>query len=401
MRRFLRVWVATGAAVGTLAAAGGVFVGCGNSTAGSGAVPDASNDGTMSDGSEDAPGLDSPSVSESGADTGVETSTPIDSGGDSSDATTDATDGGQPDATDGGSSGDTGDALVDATDGGDGTIGDAGPDSADAALDVADAAKPNNGPQLLAFANAEVDAICQWLVGCCNTSFPLAADGGSYKMASCVSHYTEYGWEGNLPSNYALFNDGQMVLDTSKVSVDADGGVSGSCIAAIHGLNGHCSQTALEWTNVTNACQLAIYGANPIGTACNSSFECAPGAYCAPPTPDGGVEGLCTALASQGQPCQPTIEPTNTVLGPVPDFSCNYLGQGGTGLYCDLIDPSSNSNYGKCEPVIATNMGNCTSASGYYDDNACSNASGGKLCGDNNCGTSASYPYSGQCNAYK
>jgi hypothetical protein len=264
---------------------------------------------------------------------------------------------------------------------------DSGADAADATPDssVVDAAP--DGPTLveqeeLAFAEQESNAICTWELGCC----PGGLGSGTYNLPACVSLFNGYGWEANQPQQFT-FNRGYIAFNATQAA---------TCLSTIKNLP--CgTQTAAQWGAVTNACELVLYGTIPANqSGCLNSFECASGTYCAAPG-DGGV-GVCTPLATQDQPCDTAI---NSPDDTIPDYMCSYLGSGNTGLYCDLIDPQGSAKYATCQPLLSTSGASCVNGtSGYEDDQACSAASGGALCGDLGCGTTASYPYPGFCSIF-
>lgn len=325
--RSLRAAMVAVSAAGVLAGlAGAAATGCGSNN----------NTALPGDGGHDATGdvvtdttqFDSPSEtsSDSGSDGGSDTSVPEDSG-------------------------DTG-----------------SPDAADAST------------AMQAFANAEVAAICQEQIAGCP---PL--DAGSYSLAACEAAKAGYGWEGNLPDDYLVFQRGKVNFDSAKAA---------TCLAAIAALPTG-TQTAAQWGAVTQACELVFTGVLSAGqSGCATSFECSSGTYCAPAA-DGGI-GTCTALATQGQPCDTAIAST---LNPIPDFMCSYQGSSNTGLFCNII--ANSANMGTCQPLLTANASDCggDTPGAYFDDQACAAASGGPLCGDLGCGTTASYPYPGWCQA--
>jgi hypothetical protein len=228
----------------------------------------------------------------------------------------------------------------------------------------------------------------------CNNWQPCCpAAGGPYDMNACIGAYENYGWEGNLPfTQTALATPGTVLIDPTKAA---------NCLAAVRAIP--CGmQTAAQWSAVTQACTGVLRGTIAIGqSGCNASVECVSGAYCSFAA---GGAGVCTALATQGRPCNPAwLFPAGStqVVEPRPDEICSYLASSNTGLYCDLIDAVGSANYQTCQPLLASG-GTCSNGlSGsayYYDDQACPAA--GDLCGDNNkCGGTATYPYggSGEC----
>jgi hypothetical protein len=259
-------------------------------------------------------------------------------------------------------------------------------DAADSGAD----APEYDGSMLTQYALNQATAYCTRELGCCP-----GMDAGGYDLAGCQNLLAGLGWEGTLPQNYQVFNRPFVVMDQARAA---------GCLAAIAALP--CgTQTPAQFAAVTSACEFVFTGTIPVGqSGCISSFECAPsaaidaggGAYCNKPA-DAGV-GVCTALATAGQPCDTAI---NSADPTIPDYMCSYLASSNTGLYCDLIDPAGSPNYATCQPLLAAPMAPCTNATSmYFDDQACGAASGGPLCGDNGCGTSASYPYVGFCNTF-
>src|SRR5262249_18517211 len=141
-------------------------------------------------------------------------------------------------------------------------------------------------PLGLVVAIDEATAYCRRWLNCC----PGGLDGGSYDLQRCVNSNTTLGWEGTLPLDMRVYSRGHITVDQGKAT---------SCSAALTSFP--CgTQTPAQWGAITSACQLVVQGTIPSNApGCISSFECAPGNYC-DPTVDGG---LCTALATRGQPC--------------------------------------------------------------------------------------------------
>lgn len=236
-----------------------------------------------------------------------------------------------------------------------------------------------SSPPGLVFATQEATAMCNAYIGCC----PGGADGGtSYNLQNCISNLRDYGWEGTLPANEAVYNRGNITLNSSKTA---------GCLSALQAFP--CgTQTAAQWATITDACEGVFQGTIAVGQGgCVSSFECAPSSYC-DPTVDGG---LCTPLATQGQPCNTVI---NTDIDPLPDQMCSYLASGSPAMFCDLINNQPDA--ATCQPVLANGALCQNNTTGYYDDQAC--PASGPMCGDNGlCGGTSTYPViSGFCTAY-
>jgi hypothetical protein len=349
MRGLRGAAVALGAACFATVATGFIGAGCGSSNTTSGSTSDSGSADSTADSTQ--PEQDS-SATDSSQDisTMTDSSAPTDSSTSPIDSSTAPTDSAS-DVADSGSAGDSADA--------------------------ADAGNP-----VLAFAMAEATAICEHFQPCCPA---LPADAGmAYSLTDCIASYRGYGWEGNLPYDQNALIRGKLTVNEIQAA---------ECLAAINSTNLPCpQQTAAGWSAVTNACEGVLQGVIGIGqTGCVSSFECVPGSYCNPAVP-----GTCTALATQGQPCNTVI---NTPDEPIPDEMCSYLGSSSNGMFCDLIDPSTSPKYATCQPLLAAGATCVNATTQWYDDQAC--PASGALCGDNNeCGGTASYPYAGSGECY-
>jgi hypothetical protein len=283
------------------------------------------------------------------------------------------------------------DSGTDATDGevetGTETGSETGPDSAPEAMtdggpdvmpDVV-FADSDAGPIGYVVALAEATAYCTKWLSCC------PQDAG-YNVQGCINATTTFGWEGTLPLLMSVYYRGNITVNQTKAA---------SCVNALNAFP--CGmQTAGQWEAITAACEGVIQGTIATNSpGCVDSFECAPGNYC-DPTVDGG---LCTALATQGQPCNTKIRDpyagtdAGGGIAPYADQMCSYLGSGQPALFCDLI--RNGPNAATCQPLLA-NGTMCTSSvnSLYYDDQACTAG----LCGDDSlCGDPALWPYPSFC----
>lgn len=265
--------------------------------------------------------------------------------------------------------------------------GDTGPDApgdVNMTMDAGDASdspifKPDveageAGPPLsYLFAQAEARALCIAWFNCCPGGF----DSGAYSLDNCVLNLATYGWEGTLPQNLNVYNRPYVTVDQTKAT---------ACLNAIQAFP--CgTQTAAQWATITQACELVLTGTIPVGqSGCVSSWECAPNSYC-DPTNDGGT---CTALATQGQPCNTVINAGSPPLNPEPDQMCSYLGSQQPALFCDMINNSFDA--ATCQPLLATGAPCINAAGTYYDDQAC--PVNGPSCGTaNTCGSPQSAPY--------
>lgn len=245
----------------------------------------------------------------------------------------------------------------------------------DSRVDVAADALP---PGLVA-AITEATAQCTSWLTCC----PGGLDGGNYDLQHCIDNIGAFGWEGTLPRDNRVYFRGHIVVDQSKAA---------GCISALNSFP--CgAQTAAQWGAITTACELVIQGTIASNSpGCISSFECAPGNYC-DPTVDGG---LCTPLATQGQPCNTKINDPAGV-NPLADEMCSYLSSGQPPLFCDMIN--SPPDAATCQPLLMNGATCSNPTTGYYDDQACSRPA---LCGDNlQCNGTASYPYANFCEYYR
>lgn len=259
-----------------------------------------------------------------------------------------------------------------------GDAGDAG-DSSDSGNVVVDSGDAT--PPAFVFAQTEAKTLCTAFLDCC----PGGLDSGTYSLSQCIAGANGYGWEGTLPSDTNIYSRGNVTFDSAKAA---------SCLTAIKAFP--CgTQTAAQWSAITQACELVIQGTIASGQGgCASSWECAANTFC-DPTVDGG---LCRPLATQGEPCDTLINTgTGVQENPIPDEMCSYLGSGAPALFCDLINNGGNAP--TCQPLVASG-GNCINATtGYYDDQAC--VTSAALCGDNSqCGGTASYPYPSFCTNY-
>jgi hypothetical protein len=341
MRRLRGAAVAVG--VGLVAAGFAAAAGCGDDTATSPPAdsgPDGETDGTVID----SPTVDSPAQKDSTTDSPALDSPGMDSPGPGMDGPAPE---GSSDASDGG--------VTDASDG-----------SSDAPFDAFDGNYPG-----ITFATQQATALCTTWLNCC-------ASGVNYNLQGCIDDNVIFGWEGTLPLETSVYTRGNITVNETKAS---------QCITALQAFP--CApQTAAQWSTITQACELVIEGTIPIGqSGCISSFECVPGAYC-DPLANGGT---CTALQTQGQPCDTII---NSTENPLPDQMCSYLGSSQGGLFCDLIDFGADA--ATCQPLLATGANCINPTTGYYDDQACQTSAA--LCGDNSeCGGTASYPYAAFC----
>jgi hypothetical protein len=356
MRGLRSALIAMGAALSGASLAGLALAGCGDDST-SNAPGDSGSDGPAS---EDVVQADAP----------TDTTPPKPDAGDAGDAdsTTPPSEAGS-------------DGTMPMETGSETSTNEAGPeasvDASDAGADV-DAAPPYTG---LEFANQYAAAYCNAFLNCCQLATP-----GLYNTNDCIVAVANEGWEQSLPDTN-VYARGHTTANQTKAM---------QCITALSSFP--CgTQTAAEWQAITNACELVVTGTIPIGsTGCISSFECAPNSYC-DPNNDGGT---CTALATQGQPCDTAI---NSAVSPIPDQMCNYLGSQNVPLYCNLLDNGADA--ATCQPTLPAGSA-CTNTvsppssplNGYYDDLACQPPA---LCGDNlECGGTTSYPYPFFCQTY-
>lgn len=233
-------------------------------------------------------------------------------------------------------------------------------------------------PPGLAFAISEATAYCTSWLNCC----PGGPDGG-YDLQRCVAESTTFGWEGTLPLDKGVYSRGHVIVNQAKAA---------GCLSALTSFR--CAkQTPAQWGAITSACELVVEGTIPSNSpGCISSFECAAGNYCDPTV----VGGMCTPLATQGQPCNTKINDPTLSLNPLADEMCSYLSSGQPPLFCDLID--SPPDAATCQPLLAKGASCDNAANMYYDDQACTPPG---LCGDNlQCGGTTSYPYPNFCQLY-
>ena len=237
-----------------------------------------------------------------------------------------------------------------------------------------------DGPPVgLAFAIDEATANCTRFLECC----PDGLDAGAYDLQRCINTFVTFGWEGTLPQDTRVYSRGHIIVNEAKAA---------TCISALNSFP--CGlQTPAQWGAITSACELVIQGTLPSNSpGCISSFECASGNYC-DPTVDGG---LCTPLATQGQPCNTKINDPTLSWMPLADQMCSYLSSGQPPLFCDLINNAPDA--ATCRPLLAKGASCSTPANGYYDDQACVPPA---LCGDNmQCGGTTTGPYPAFCQSY-
>jgi hypothetical protein len=246
--------------------------------------------------------------------------------------------------------------------------------------DVRGDAADGGPPEGLAFAIHEATAYCTRWLDCC----PGGLHGGNYDLQRCIDGNTTLGWEGTLPQDTSVYSRGHITVDKAKAA---------RCVSALGSFE--CGmQTPAQWGAITSACELVIQGTIPSNSpGCISSFECAPGNYCDPTV----AGGMCTPLATQGQPCNTKISDPTLGLNPLADQMCSYLSSGQPALFCDLINNGPDA--ATCQRLLANGASCSNATTTYYDDQACTRPA---LCGDNlECGGTATYPYSNFCQFYQ
>ncbi len=192
------------------------------------------------------------------------------------------------------------------------------------------------------FFQAYAAALCTGLANCCNV-------GSSFNMPECLSALGAPGSGSFLgigfPSRY---------LEGGRVSYDPISACK--CLEQASSFNcGLIPAQTLD--SIQQSCLGAIQGTSSISmgeagtsTACASSYECAPGAFCTteyPGDPDANI-GTCQALVADGGTC-------------TSDNQCSYLGNGQPSLYCG---PSST-----CIPRLSA--GTTCSGNGACASNVC------------------------------
>jgi len=199
-------------------------------------------------------------------------------------------------------------------------------------------------PSLDSFVSTLVSAACQQFEQCCLLS------PSEFNMALCTSFYSKGGaWLG-LGFVEPYFDGGRIAYDPTAAC---------NCLVGTSGFN--CgSLTGQDFTNLQATCFAAVHGTATDGGACASSYECAPGLYCAQPAADAGDAGLglCQPLVPDGGPC-------------TTDFACSYLQNGQPELYC-------NSSTQTCAPRVDVD-GGCT-RNPMCTSNRCVYFSSGSLC---------------------
>ena len=303
MRRSLRtVTLVVGTVAGTTSGAALLALGCGGDDSVSGVQEDGSSDSTV-DVNPDSPLPDSAPTTEGGVDAGNGGDTGNRSDGDASSASDSTT------ITDSSDFADIGDVQIDV-------------------------------PSLAQFPLAVVSAFCGRLEQCCIMSQDIASpsqwnqngDGGG-----CVPYLAANSGVFGVADHGAALSSGHVVLDASTAS---------ACLREF--LSFQCGTIAATSVRLAKGdCLGAMVGTLSVDAGpCADSLECASNEFCR--NGDSGT-GTCVALGGLGQPCTDTAN----------SLDCDYLGLGGSSLYCAPGDGGAT-----CQNALPADAG-CTT------NNAC------------------------------
>jgi len=214
--------------------------------------------------------------------------------------------------------------------------GDGGEPDADAATGCAIAV-----PSLDQFFPTLANTTCEHFRTCCQLTT------AQFNLSNCLAIYGDPSFGGWLGTGAIVprFDAGTIVLDPSNAC---------TCLAGTSALN--CgSNTQQQYDSLQASCFAATKGSVDGGSACASSYDCAPGLYCAPADAGGGV---CTALEPDGGACASVYPSTEAT-----DFACSYLTLPSPELYC-------NATSNTCVPRLAN-----ASATSCAKDQACASNS--------------------------
>jgi hypothetical protein len=276
---------------------------------------------------------------------------PDQSTGDSTMATGDATNSDAGDASTADASNDAGDAQES-----DGESDGGGPD-ADAAIGC-----PITVPTLDQFFPTLANTTCEHFRTCCQLTT------AQFNLSACLGIYGDPsfgGWLGTGPI-VPRFDAGTIVLDPSNAC---------TCLAGTSALN--CgSNTQQQYDSLQASCFAATRGSVDGGSACASSYDCAPGLYCAPGDAGGGV---CTALAPDGGACASVYPSTEAT-----DFACSYRTLPSPELYCDT---TSNT----CVPRLANAAATSCAKDQACESNSCLRSGDAGVCQSDSLGATPAF----------
>lgn len=103
-------------------------------------------------------------------------------------------------------------------------------------------------------------------------------------------------------------------------SLTFDAAKGADCLAKVSSMT--CQDISeSEYHVITASCFAGVYTGNvPDGGACDVSVQCGNNSFCDHTAGDGGSQGICAPVASEGSPC--------VAYNPAHEFSCSHLGNG-------------------------------------------------------------------------
>ena len=165
----------------------------------------------------------------------------------------------------------------------------------------------------LRYAENVAAALCANLAGCC---------GGVFNSSKCETTLKRGGidniWQGlEVPG----------VSTGGRVTVNDT--LSDQCFALIAATNLCNPYGGATSRDLMAKCGGAVQGTIARGASCHADIECVPGNHCAGMNPSAGIDGVCAATSTVGQPCE-YIQAG--YRGRV--TNCSTRGQGDSNLYC-------------------------------------------------------------------
>ncbi|HEV3193501.1 MAG TPA: hypothetical protein VGY54_23495 [Polyangiaceae bacterium] len=204
-------------------------------------------------------------------------------------------------------------------------------------------------PPMGSFSDTLASVACSHIRDCCGLT------ASNFDMTKCANTFSAQngGWLG-VGQVVPFFDGGNVAYDQT---------VACQCLVATSSYNcGTVSQT--DFTTLQSTCFAAVGGTAPANGACKSSYECAPGLYCAP-VGDSGT-GACMALVTDGGDCSSVFPSTEAK-----DFACSYRRNPTPPLECDTTSKT-------CAPRSPT--GSPCNRSAVCTSNRCLFANGAVTC---------------------
>jgi len=168
------------------------------------------------------------------------------------------------------------------------------------------------------------EATCKALARCCfgnaNLDGGAPVDGGIYDKATCLSDFTNTGFE--------FSNTGAAKAAAANVQIDQAKGVE--CLSKVEALP--CTTPAATFHAARAACFDAFKGKVANGAACTVSMECGATSFCK----EAAGGSMCAALRTVGQACGDYQDPLNNT--DKASEICNHRASGQPPLYCDNYD---------------------------------------------------------------